>query len=112
MPLAVLGIILLVSGPSMLIAAMKLRSRNLGPILDASGWAVNTRLRVNIPFGTALTAVAALPPGAQRSLTDPYAEKQRPWKLYLGIVVLLALIAGLWWTGLLASWFHLIGLKG
>jgi hypothetical protein len=110
MPLAVAGVILVVSGPSMLIAAMKLRSRNLGPILDASGWAVNTRLRVNIPFGTALTAVAALPPGAERSLTDPYAEKRTPWRRYLGLALLLLIIAGLWWTGLLADWFHLIGL--
>ena len=35
MPLAVGGILLVISGPSMLIAYMKLRQRNLGPILDA-----------------------------------------------------------------------------
>ena len=106
MPLAVLGVILAISGPSMLIAALKLRSRNLGPILDASGWAVNTRLRVNIPFGTALTAVAQLPPGAQRSLTDPYAEKRRPWGLLLGVAVAVVVVGTLWWFGLLARWLH------
>jgi hypothetical protein len=106
MPLAVLGVILAISGPSMVIAALKLRSRNLGPILDASGWAVNTRLRVNIPFGTALTAVAQLPPGAQRALTDPYAEKRQPWVLYLiGLAILVAL-GLLWWQGYLAAWLH------
>jgi len=112
MPLAVAGIILLVSGPSMLIAAMKLRNRNLGPILDASGWAVNTRLKVNIPFGTALTAVAALPPGAQRSLSDPYAEKRKPWELYIGLAVAVLIVAGLWWSGLLALGLHRLGVGG
>lgn len=106
MPLAIFGVILAISGPSMIIAALKLRSRNLGPILDASGWAVNTRLRVNIPFGTALTAVAQLPPGAQRSLTDPYAEKRRPWWLYgvLGVIAIVVIV--LWREGLLAAWLH------
>ena len=49
MPLAVGGIILAVSGPSMLIAFLKLRQRNLGPILDANGWAINTKAVNHIP---------------------------------------------------------------
>ncbi len=36
-PAGVLGIVLAISGPSMLIAWLKLRQRSLGPILDASG---------------------------------------------------------------------------
>ncbi|MCE1180740.1 MAG: hypothetical protein LWW81_00275 [Rhodocyclales bacterium] len=83
MPLALLGLMLVISGPSMAMAFFKLRNRNLGPILDANGWAVNTRARINIPFGTALTHMAALPEGAERALTDPYAEKKTPWKAYL-----------------------------
>lgn len=90
MPLAVAGIMLAVSGPSMAMAFFKLRSRNLGPILDANGWAVNARARINIPFGTALTRMARLPEGAERSLGDPYAEKPTPWKLYLVLGVLFA----------------------
>ncbi len=106
MPLALLGLILAVSGPSLVIAAMKLRHRNLGPILDASGWAVNAMLRVNIPFGGALTAMAQLPPGAQRSLTDPYAEAHRPWRRQLATaVVIIAALAGLLWSGLLGQWW-------
>src|SRR5690606_17542896 len=93
MPLALLGLMLVISGPSMAMAFFKLRNRNLGPILDANGWAVNARARINIPFGTELTRVARLPEGAERSLRDPYAEKSAPWKLYffLGILVALAL---------------------
>ncbi|HZX32206.1 MAG TPA: hypothetical protein VFF03_12710 [Rhodocyclaceae bacterium] len=83
MPLAVAGLMLLISGPSVAMAFFKLRNRNLGPILDANGWAVNARARINIPFGTALTRMARLPEGAERSLGDPYAEKRTPWKLYL-----------------------------
>ena len=37
MPLALIGIMLAISVPSMLIAWLKLRQRNIGPILDANG---------------------------------------------------------------------------
>ena len=62
----------------MLIAWLKLRQRNIGPILDASGWAVNAFARVNVPFGGALTDQAELPKGATRLLDDPVAEKKAP----------------------------------
>lgn len=90
-PLAFLGIILLISGPSVLLAYLKLRKRNLAPLLDGNGWAINTRAIINIPFGASLTQMAALPPGAKRSLADPFAEKKQPWKFYL---IMLALLTG------------------
>jgi len=76
MPLGVLGIVLLISGPSMLLAALKLRRRNLGPLLDANGWAINTRARLNIPFGARLTEVAAPPLGSVVPQPDPFAERR------------------------------------
>ena len=100
-PLVAVGVLLAVSGPSMLLAWLKLRQRNLAPLLDANGWAVNTRARINLPFGTALTGVAALPSGSQRSLDDPYAEKKRPWKTYLFLLALVVVVAVAWWQGYL-----------
>jgi len=96
MPLVLLGLLLLVSGPAMLLAWFKLRQRNLGPLLDANGWAVNIRARLNIPFGAALTGVAQLPAGAERSLQDPYAEPKRPWSWY-AVAALLVLVLALTW---------------
>ena len=98
MPLAIAGILLAVSIPSMIIAWLKLRKRNLGPILDANGWAVNSKAKINVPFGASLTKIAVLPPGAQRDLVDPFAEKRKPWGLYLTIFVIL-LLAGCWYFG-------------
>ncbi len=94
-PLAVLGIILVISGPSMLIAWLKLRQRTLGPILDANGWAVNGRVRINIPLGTALTNRAVLPPAASRTLEDPYEDKdakKRKKMFYVGLVVVMLIL--------------------
>lgn len=91
MPLVVVGIILFVSGPSVFLAWLKLRQRNLGRLLDANGWAVNTRAKINIPFGVSLTGMARLPQGAIHSLFDPFAEKKRPWKM--GLIILIATIA-------------------
>jgi hypothetical protein len=97
-PMVFVGLILIISVPSMLIAYLKLRKRNLGPILDANGWAVNARAKINVPFGGSLTHVAVLPPGSQRDLVDPFAEKQRPWRLYITVAVIL-LIAFCWAVG-------------
>ncbi|MBI2395332.1 MAG: hypothetical protein HYV09_37530 [Deltaproteobacteria bacterium] len=107
MPLAVAGIILLISGPSMIIAWVKLRQRSLGPILDANGWAVNTRAKMNIPFGASLTAVAALPPNAERSLDDPFEQKKTPWVLYLSLLVLVAAAVWAWRHGLVQRWLKM-----
>jgi hypothetical protein len=89
MPIGVIGILLMISGPSMFLAWLKLRKRNLGPLLDANGWAVNAKARINVPFGASLTGVAKLPPGAQRDLTDPYAEKLSPWPKVIVLVAIL-----------------------
>ncbi|MCC6669949.1 MAG: hypothetical protein IT458_02730 [Planctomycetes bacterium] len=106
MPLILVGVVLAISGPSMFIAWLKLRQRNLGPILDANGWAVNTLTKVNIPLGGSLTSVAALPPGSARSLTDPYAPKRSPWPRVIVILVLLGLVGyGLWRLGYLHQWW-------
>ncbi|MGE3167000.1 MAG: hypothetical protein AB7O52_19005 [Planctomycetota bacterium] len=98
LPLVFVGVMLAISGPSMIIAWLKLRQRNLGPILDANGWAVNALTKVNIPLGGALTALPNLPPGSQRSLKDPYAPKKSIWpRLFLFLIVLGATGYGLWW---------------
>ena len=93
-PLVFAGVMLLISGPSMLLAWLKLRQRSLGPLLDANGWAVNVRARINIPFGASLTQVARLPEGASRSMNDPFEEKEPPWRNYgiLAVVVVVMLL--------------------
>ncbi len=91
MPIGILGVILLISGPSMLIAWIKLRQRNLGPILDANGWAINGRVKISVPFGTALTDQAELPKDAKRILGDPYAPKKHPLRTWLLVLVVLVL---------------------
>jgi len=98
MPIGLVGLILLISGPSMLIAWLKLRQRNLGPILDANGWAVNAKARVNIPFGKSLTGTAQLPRGSRRDLVDPYAEDHGKRNAVILLLVLVALGA-LWYFG-------------
>ena len=53
------GIILIISGPSMVMAWMKLRRRNLAPVLNANGWAVNADAKISIKFGKVLTEKVA-----------------------------------------------------
>lgn len=65
-PLAVLGIVVSISGPSMLIAWLKLRQRSLGPILDASGWAINNRMKLSTRLGSSLTKRPTPVPSAMK----------------------------------------------
>ena len=44
------GILLIISGPSMVMAWLKLRRRNLAPVLNANGWAVNADAIISVPF--------------------------------------------------------------
>ncbi len=96
-PLVFLCVMFAISLPSMIIAALKLRQRTLGPILDANGWAINGRVKINIPFGTSLTGRAILPPGSTRSLTDPYEDKEAAARAFKIKVVLFLLLAT--WLG-------------
>ena len=92
----VLGIIVVISGPSMIMAWLKLRKRNLAQVLNANGWAVNADILVNIIFGATLTKIAKYP---KVRVKDPFAEKGVVWKRILWIVILLAAIfAGLYFT--------------
>jgi len=105
MPLAIIGIILLISGPSMIIAWMKLRKRNLAPILDANGWAINARAIINIPFGAALTHIAALPKNSKRILNDPF-KKKKNWGLWIVIILLILGISALI-TSIYMGWINI-----
>ncbi|MBA4396331.1 MAG: hypothetical protein C0394_02940 [Syntrophus sp. (in: bacteria)] len=111
MPLVLGGLVLIISGPSMIIAWLKLRQRNLAPILDAGGWAVNARVRINVAFGGSLTKIASLPEGAVRKLEDPFADKKIPWpKLIILTAILLVLFYMLYRLGLINQWLScLIG---
>ena len=96
LPLIFLGLMLAISLPSMVIAWLKLRQRTLGPVLEANGWAVNGRVKINIPFGSALTDLAKLPPGSHRSLEDPYEDKEAArQKRRATCLLVLALLAAL-----------------
>lgn len=93
MILVVVAVILIISAPSMLIAAMKLRRRSLDPILEANGWAINGNVKINIPLGKAFTEMPKKPDGARISRMDPYQQKPFPRaKLLIALAVALCVI--------------------
>ncbi len=99
--LVFVGIMLLISGPAMVMAWMKLRRRNIAPLLNANGWAVNAASKISIPFGETLTELPQYP---KMKLKDPYAKKGMPaWKKWFIAGVVLGMAFGaLWLTNTLA----------
>lgn len=93
--LAVLGILLVISGPSMFLAWTKLRKRNLAPVLNANGWAINAEVMVSVVFGNTLTTQAQFP---LLQLVDPTVKKKMPhWaKWLIGVVAAAVVAAGVW----------------
>ena len=93
--LSFLGILLIISGPSMVLAWMKLRRRNIAPLLNANGWAVNAAAKISIPFGETLTDVAKYP---KLKLKDPYAKSGMPvWaKVLITLLFLGGAAAAVW----------------
>ena len=86
----VAAVMLIISGPSCFIAWRKLRKRNLGPVLNANGWAINSQVLVNILFGKTLTSVAKYP---KMKLDDPYAKRTPVWRKILCWVLFLLVVA-------------------
>ena len=83
-------ILLVISGPSMIMAWMKLRRRNLAPVLNANGWAVNSDAMISVLFGRTLTEQAVFPIVKAPELKVEMAG----WKKWLiGICLTLLLIA-------------------
>ena len=99
------GILLMISGPAMILAWLKLRRRNISPLLNANGWAINASSKVSIPFGETLTDMAKFP---KMRLKDPFAKKGlAPWKKWcISLAVLAVALGGLWLFNLLA-WANL-----
>ncbi|MBE6234571.1 MAG: hypothetical protein E7118_08940 [Bacteroidales bacterium] len=96
------AIMLVISGPAMVMAWLKLRRRNIAPLLNANGWAINASSKVSIPFGETLTDIAKFP---ALKLKDPYAKKGlAPWKKWcISIASLAVVLVGLW-LGNLFAW--------
>ncbi len=98
LPLLLLGIFVVISGPSVLMAALKLRQRTLGPLLEASGWAINGRVTLGYGVARRLSRTAVLPPNSKRSVPLPRIRNNR-W-LALWLVVGVAVLAALGWLGI------------
>lgn len=99
-------VMLIISGPSMFIAWRKLRKRDLGPVLNANGWAINANALVNTKFGKTLTSLAKFP---KLTAVDADARKtaarKRFWCWFCGIIIVAAV--ALWLFNVLAP----IGIK-
>lgn len=96
--LAILGILLVISGPAMIMAWFKLRKRNLAPLLNANGWAINADAIVSVIFGNTLTEQVQFPllknPKSPKKL-----NKKQVWALIIAVlVVVLAIVCGVMWA--------------
>jgi len=80
-------IMLVISGPAMISAWLKLRKRNIAPVLNANGWAINSIVLVNIGFGATFTKLAKYP---KITMPDPFQKKTSPWTWILLILVVAA----------------------
>ena len=91
-PTLIICILLAISGPSMLLAWMKLRKRNLAPLLNANGWAINADAIISVLFGNTLTEQAQFP---VLKLADPHAKIKKLSKGGKWTIAIAALLLGI-----------------
>ena len=93
--LAVVAILLVISGPAMIMAWFKLRKRNLSPLLNANGWAVNADAIVSVMFGSTLTDQAQFPLiKTPKSAKELARNKKRTAIAIAVFVVIIAIVLG------------------
>ena len=90
--LIIIGLMLVISGPSMFIAWRKLRRRDLGPVLNANGWAVNAKSLVRPKFGKTLTSLVKYP--AMKEVDPETAKKVRRRRFWTWLICILILAGG------------------
>ena len=93
-------ILLVISGPSMIMAWLKLRRRNLAPVLNANGWAINADAIISVIFGRTLTEQVAFPIVKAPKLKPGMAT----WKKWL--IAICSILVGL---GIVCVILHLCG---
>lgn len=86
----IVGLMLVISLPSVFIAWRKLRRRDLGPILNANGWAINAASYVRGKFAKGLTQVAKFP---KLTAVDPAARRRAAWRRFFLWLFLLLVAA-------------------
>ena len=89
--LVFIGILLLISGPSMVMAWLKLRRRNLAPVLNANGWAVNADAIISVIFGRTLTEQVAFPIVKAPQL-KPGLAGWKKWLIAISVVLVVLCI--------------------
>ncbi|MEG2414292.1 MAG: hypothetical protein RR982_06240 [Kiritimatiellia bacterium] len=94
--LAVTGIIFVVSIPSVILTWFKLRARDLAPVLNASGWAINRTIGLTPGLGKLFTQCAVYV--GQRFICPPMKESHVKRALLLWLFFLAVAIA-------VAGWF-------
>ena len=89
--LIIICILLVISGPSMIMAWLKLRRRNLAPVLNANGWAVNADAIISVPFGRTLTEQAAFPLVKAPQL-KPGLAAWKKWLIAISVILVVLCI--------------------
>ncbi len=93
-------ILLVISGPSMIMAWLKLRRRNLAPVLNANGWAVNADAIISVPFGRTLTEQVAFPLIKAPKMKGEMSNGKK-WLIGIGITLIV--------LGIICLVLHLLG---
>ena len=106
------GLVLAVAGISALLGWLKLRRRDMGLLFEASGWAINTEMKITRRLGVTFTRTPGFPDGTRVDRLDILAQdpeviaqdakRAKAHRRFYGtLLVVLAVVGGFWWL-----WAH------
>jgi hypothetical protein len=108
----VAGLVLAVAGISALLGWLKLRRRDMGLLFEASGWAINTEMKITRRLGVTFTRTPGFPDGTRVDRLDVLAEDpeviaqdakraKARWRFYGAVFLVLVWAGAFWWL-----WTH------
>ncbi len=99
--LTIVGITAIIIIPSIITGFLRLRRRNMSVVLEASGWAINTPMRLTVKLGRIFTRKAFFPKGTykiRKDIIEDFAQKvgERSFSFRRVLIILLVSIPLFW----------------
>ncbi|MGE9297014.1 MAG: hypothetical protein ACQKBV_12075 [Puniceicoccales bacterium] len=93
-------VLFFIIGPSLLLGFFRLRARDVGMVLEASGWAINGKMRLNLKLANDLTHVGRFPKSAHKVeyaylKEEARVRRKRFWISFLSVAGIIAFAS--WW---------------
>lgn len=103
----IIGIILLITVPSLIVSYVKISRRNVAIFLEAAGWSVNARIKLSYGMGKIFTYSPRIPEEAELKKSDPSERHNKPltkiqkFLIWLTLIIIISIFIAVYYFSVL-----------